>query len=51
MDLRELVRKFKDSMTAMKPLVEEESTIRTGLNKTNETISTFRAILVFFIIF
>ncbi|KAM3134224.1 hypothetical protein pb186bvf_013644 [Paramecium bursaria] len=46
MDLRELVRKFKDSMTAMKPLVEEESTIRTGLNKTNETISTFRAILV-----
>lgn len=32
-------------MSYLKPLVEEDSAIRSGLSKTNETIATFKSII------
>jgi hypothetical protein len=38
LDIKEVGRKFKENMTYLKPLVEEDATIRSGLVKTGETI-------------
>jgi hypothetical protein len=36
--LKSILRKFKDNIVFLNPLVEEDTAIRQGLEKTNETI-------------
>jgi hypothetical protein len=38
LDLKEVSRKFKENMNYLKPLIEEDATIRAGLEKTGSTI-------------
>ncbi|EGR30671.1 hypothetical protein IMG5_126270 [Ichthyophthirius multifiliis] len=44
-DIKNIIQKFKQSITFMKPLIEEDQAIKQGLKKTNDTIDTFQNIL------
>ena len=46
LDIKDILKKFKDNIIFLKPLVEEDMTISQGLNKTCETINTFSNILM-----
>ncbi|EAR92749.3 hypothetical protein TTHERM_00322930 (macronuclear) [Tetrahymena thermophila SB210] len=46
LDIRDLLKKFKENILFLKPLVEEDVALRQGLNKTYETINTFSNILL-----
>lgn len=46
LDVRDVLKKFKDNIVFLKPLVEEDVALRQGLNKTFETINTFSNILL-----
>lgn len=39
------MKKFKENIVFLKPLVEEDVAIKQGLTKTNDTINTFKNIL------
>lgn len=43
--MKEMMKKFRENITFLKPLVEEENTIRQGLYKTADTIQTFKNII------
>lgn len=45
-DIRDILKKFKENILFLKPLVEEDVALRQGLNKTYETINTFSNILL-----
>lgn len=38
LDIKDILKKFKDNIIFLKPLVEEDVAIRQGLTKTGETI-------------
>lgn len=44
-DFKEVLQKFRDNISFMKPLMEEDSAIKQGLKKTTDTIDTFSNIL------
>ncbi|CAD8107888.1 unnamed protein product [Paramecium primaurelia] len=46
LDLKEVSRKFKENMNYLKPLIEEDSTIRAGLEKTGSTIQQFKNMIL-----
>lgn len=45
LDLKDTMKRFRENLNFLKPLVEEENTIRTGMYKTAETIQQFRSII------
>ncbi|CAD8202460.1 unnamed protein product [Paramecium octaurelia] len=46
LDLKEVSRKFKENMNYLKPLIEEDATIRAGLEKTGSTIQQFKNMIL-----
>ncbi|CAD8121779.1 unnamed protein product [Paramecium sonneborni] len=46
LDLKEVSRKFKENMNYLKPLIEEDATIRSGLEKTGSTIQQFKNMIL-----
>ncbi|CAD8111506.1 unnamed protein product [Paramecium sonneborni] len=46
LDLKEVSRKFKENMNYLKPLIEEDATIRAGLEKTGTTIQQFKNMIL-----
>ena len=49
LNLKDLLKQFKDNILFLKPLIEEDSAIQQGLKKTADTINTFSNILRFII--
>ncbi|KAL4446655.1 hypothetical protein ABPG74_005593 [Tetrahymena malaccensis] len=45
LDIKDILKKFKDNIVFLKPLIEEDQAIRQGLKKTSDTIDTFANIL------